>query len=59
MVNRPSPAVRVAISPSLFESVTIHPTSPCFSLGMEEWTDSYLKSLEDQLSVQNTDLSLD
>ena len=26
---------------------------------MEEWTASYLKSLEDKLAVQNTDLSLD
>ena len=26
---------------------------------MEEWTTSYLKSLEDKLAVQNTDLSLD
>ena len=56
--NRPSPAVRVVISPSLFESVTVHPTSPRFSLGMEEWTDSYLKSLEDQFSMQDTELSL-
>ena len=31
----------------------------CFGLGMKEWTDSYLKSLEDKLSVQNTDFSLD
>ena len=26
---------------------------------MEEWTDSYSKLLEDELSEQNTDLSLD
>ena len=58
MANRLSPTVRVAVSPSLFESVTIHPILPHFSLGMEEWTDSHLKSLEDKLSVQNTDFSL-
>ena len=32
--------------------------SPRFSLGVEGWTDSYLKSLENQLTVQNTDLLL-
>ncbi len=57
--NRPTPTVRVAVSPSLFESVTIHPTSPHFSLGMEEWTESSLKSLEDKFQNIEADLSLD
>ena len=58
MANRPTPTVRLVVSPLLLESVSIHPMSPRFGLGMEEWTDSYLKSLEDKLSVQNTDFSL-
>ena len=56
--NRPSPTVRVVASPSLFGSITIHPMLPCFSLGMEEWTDLYLKSLEDRFSMQDTEFSL-
>ena len=45
--------VQEAFSFLLFESMTIHykvhPTLPRFSVGMEEWTASYLKLLEDEL----------
>ena len=58
MVNKLTPTVRLAVSPLLLESITIHPILPRFGLGMEEWTDSYLKSLEVKLSVQNTYISL-
>ena len=47
MARRPFQAYdRVVVSPSLLQGITIHPTSARFSLGMEEWTDSYLKQLE-------------
>ena len=44
-----TPAVidKLVVSPSLLKSVTIHPTSNRFSLGMEELTESYLTSLEE------------
>ena len=34
------------VSPSLLENLTIHPTSSRFSLGMEEFTDEYMKAME-------------
>ena len=52
-----SPAFFPVVSPSLLESITVHPTRPEFSLGMEEWTDSYLKSLERNLSVVSSRLN--
>ena len=52
-----SPAFFPVVSPSLLESITVHPTRPEFSLGMEEWTDSYLKSLERNLSAVSSRLN--
>ena len=46
MARKLSSFERVVVSQSLLQSVTIHPVSPCFSLGMEEWIDSYIKSLD-------------
>lgn len=43
------------ISPSLLDSITIRPVSAQFSLGMEEWTDSYLQYLaESTASLANS-----
>ena len=55
MAKKLSSFERVIISPSLLENVTIHPVSPRLSLGMEEWTDCHLKSLENQYSTLNVD----
>ena len=52
-----SPAFFPVVSPSLLESITVHPTRPEFSLGMEEWTDLYLKSLERNLSAVSSRLN--
>ena len=50
-----TPAImdRLVVSPSLLKNVSIHPTSNRFSLGMEEFTESYLKSLEENLSTDS------
>ena len=40
----------LVVSPSLLENLAVHPTPPQFSLGMEDWTESYLESLERSLS---------
>ena len=36
---------RFVVSPSLLQGITIHPTSPRFSIGMEEWIDSYMENV--------------
>lgn len=46
---------RVVVSPSLLENLDIHPVSLDFSLGMEEWTDVYLESIERTLSDSGID----
>ena len=46
---------RVVVSPSLLENLDIHPVSLEFSLGMEEWTDTYLESIERTLSESGID----
>ena len=50
-----TPAImdRLVVSPSLLKNVSIHPTSNRFSLGMEEFTESYLKSLEENSSTDS------
>ena len=45
------------VSSSLLENLTVHPTWSQFSLGMEEWTDSYLESLERSLSAVSSRLN--
>ena len=42
---------RVVKSPSLLESLTIHPVLPCFRLGMDERVDEYMKSIESSPSL--------
>ena len=39
------------------ENLPVHPTQPQFSLGMEEWTDSYLELLEQSSSAVSTRLN--
>ena len=46
---------RVVVSPSLLENLDIHSVSLEFSLGMEEWTDTYLESIERTLSDSGID----
>ena len=48
---------RVVVSPSLLKNLVIHPVSQEFTLGMEEWTDSYLESIERTLSDSRIDYS--
>ena len=43
------------VSPSLLENLTIHPVSPWFNLGVEEWADACLESLERSLSASLAD----
>ena len=43
---------QAVMSPSLIENLPTHPVSPRFSLGMEQWTESYLKSIDQNLSGQ-------
>ena len=38
------------VSLSLLQNLTVHPTPSRFSLGMEDWMESYLQSLERNLS---------
>ena len=52
-----TPTDTVVVSLSLLESVTIHRTSNLFSLGMEEYTESYLKSLEERLPAESVEES--
>ena len=40
----------VAVSPSLFENISIHPVPNQFSLAMEEWTKFFFESIEPTLS---------
>ena len=44
----------VVVSPSLLENLTIRPVPPRFNLGMEEWADACLESLEQSLSASLT-----
>ena len=52
-----TPTDTIVVSLSLLESVTIHRTSNLFSLGMEEFTESYLKSLEERVSAESVEKS--
>ena len=46
---------RVVISPSLLESLTIHhPVPPCFRIGMDEWVNEYMKSIEGSPSLAHS-----
>ena len=45
----------VVVSPSLLENLTVYPTSNLFSLGMEEFTESYLKSIEENLPTESVE----
>ncbi len=49
-----TPSLTAIVSPSLLESLTVHPPSH-FSLGMETFTDSYLKSMEANFPAEDVD----